>query len=125
MDQLLGLAKTPEQNGEVALLHVVWLGRNGDPRHAIEHGLQWASWAAVPHPGLAADLLRQVALIRLDLDEVDEALAECRRALVLAREAAWRGSADGPTEPIAPTLAKYVNADGETSRGGTGALNRP
>ncbi len=103
LDHLSGLARTTEQHGLAALIHVIWQARNGDLKIAIEHGAQWAGWAAVTHPDLAADLLRQVALARLERDNVEEALTDCRRALVLAREAAWRVASDNASEPEPPS----------------------
>lgn len=106
LDNLVSLAKTPAEHAQAALLHVIWQARNGDARVAIEHGTGWAGWASVTHPEIAADLMRQVALARLERDEVDEALLECRRALVLAREAAWRTASDASAETTEPRLGE-------------------
>lgn len=104
VDTLGALARTPEEQGQVALLRVMWQARNNEVAAAIDLGSQWAGWAAVTHPHLAADLLRQVGIARLEQDAVEEALVDCRRALVLAREAAWRGSAVLAPVPAAPVL---------------------
>ncbi len=98
LDHLGSLARTPEQHGLSALVQVIWQSRNGELKTAIEHGTQWAGWAAVTYPDLAADLLRQVALAQLERDAVEESLTECRKALVLSREAAWR-VADHEADP--------------------------
>ena len=99
VDALAARARTQEEQAKCALIQLIWETHHGDPAAAIAQGVQWAGWTAGEAPMLAAELLRHVALARMDLDDLEAALGDCRRAVVLAREAAWRNSQEDSTEP--------------------------
>lgn len=88
-------ARDPWEAGLASYLVVVREARRGDRAVAVQLGRSQADALAQDHPGLAADLIREVSLANLARGEVLTAVREARRALALAREASAR-SARGP-----------------------------
>ena len=102
---LASRAMTAEQRGQAAWLQVIHDARVGDRAAAVARGQADADRLAGPFPALAANILREVALARLEDDDVEGAVRDCRQALALAQDAVWRETADDPTE-AAPLLER-------------------
>ncbi|RME23121.1 MAG: hypothetical protein D6798_14175 [Deltaproteobacteria bacterium] len=97
---LAGRARGPRQEGLATYLQVVHAARRGDRAAAAELGRRKAADLVVRHPGIAADLLREVALAHILLGEAGTAVVHARSALARAREAASRGLPAGVAPPL-------------------------
>jgi tetratricopeptide (TPR) repeat protein len=96
-------AASAEQRGLAAHLLIIYDARHGRREHAIATGLRWATALAHTFPSIASAMLREVALARLGGGEFEEAVVECRQALVLAREAGLREERLQGTTSLVPT----------------------
>ena len=100
---LAAAAATEEQHGLATFLAVRDEARSGDPRLAITLAAEPAQRHAAMLPRVASMLLREVALARLELGQLDASVNDAHRARQLARIAAGREAPLTQTEVEAST----------------------
>lgn len=92
IDALIDQTRDRQEEGRALWLRVVHEARRGDRERGIALGEAEARAQEKEQPGLAADMLREVALARLAQGDTAAAVRDAQRALAVAREEARRGA---------------------------------